>query len=133
MEMLFADKQKDTQNKQNQFSPSLIDFRITIIDHHKIIKKSVQQIHLLIKQYLIIVKIADQMMDFVNLLYLHIPKYSLSSLHSKGCFGGWLLTRVEILRYGEGFCLGGEGKLPIGIITGHHGQYHFIACVTDDG
>lgn len=49
MEMLFADKQKDRQNKHNQFSPSLIDFRITIIDHHKIIKKSVQQIHLLIK------------------------------------------------------------------------------------
>lgn len=74
------------------------------------------------------------MMDLVNMLhYLHIPKYSLSSLNSKGCFGAGLLTRVEIFGYGEGFCLGGEGKLPIGIITGHHSQYHFIACVSNDG
>lgn len=71
-------------------------------------------------------------MDLVNLLYLHIPKYSLSSLNSKGRFGAGLLTRVKILSYGEGFCICGEGKLPIGIITGNHSQYHFIACVSDD-
>lgn len=52
--------------------------------------------------------------------YLNTSKNSLPSLCNKCGFGAGLLSGVEVLCNGEGLCLGGEGKLPIRIITCHN-------------